>query len=152
MFLPATEIKTDQSPFSNAETIESLLLYYTSPLQLYEHFQANLYTYHKVSYVVSVSRTLLMGTPSNRDPFFSLDLHLTFTFDLDKDIDVQLRRMFFYDEVTRSKVVFLRQNTTLAQPNTTYEVLRKTVYIKVWQNFSQETIFLHLVFKNLKLS
>ncbi|XP_067022705.1 integrin alpha-9-like isoform X1 [Acropora muricata] len=58
------------------------------------------------------------------------DLRLTFTFDLDKDIDVQLRRMFFYDEVTRSKVVFLRQNTTLAQPNTTYEVLRKTVYIK----------------------
>ncbi|XP_015777529.1 PREDICTED: integrin alpha-9-like, partial [Acropora digitifera] len=58
------------------------------------------------------------------------DLHLTFTVDLDKDIDVQLRRMFFYDEVTKSKVVFLRQNTTLAQPNTTYEVLRKTVYIK----------------------
>ncbi|XP_074623390.1 integrin alpha-9-like isoform X2 [Acropora palmata] len=58
------------------------------------------------------------------------DLHLTFTFDLDKDINVQLRRMFFYDEVTKSKVVFLRQNTTLAQPNTTYEVLRKTAYIK----------------------
>ena len=59
MSVPATEIKTDQSPFSNAETIESLLLYYTSPLQLYEHFQANLYTYHKVSYVVSVSRFCL---------------------------------------------------------------------------------------------
>ncbi|XP_074622767.1 integrin alpha-9-like isoform X2 [Acropora palmata] len=58
------------------------------------------------------------------------DLHLTFTFDLDKDIDVQLRRMFFYDEVTKSKVVFLKQNTTLGQPNTNYEVLRKTAYIK----------------------
>ncbi|XP_067022704.1 integrin alpha-9-like isoform X2 [Acropora muricata] len=58
------------------------------------------------------------------------DLHLTFTVDLDKDIDVQLRRTFFYDEVTKSKVVTLRQNTTLGQPNTNYEVLRKTAYIK----------------------
>ena len=151
MFLPATAIKTDQSPFSNAETIESLLLYYTPPLQRYEHFQANLYTYHKVSYVVSVSRFCLFRQ-RYKDPFLSLDLHLTFTVDLDKDIDVQLRRMFFYDEVTKSKVVFLRQNTTLARPNTTYEVLQKTVYIKVWQKCSQEALFLHLVFKNLKLS
>ena len=87
-----------------------------------------------------------MGTPSNKYLFFSLDLHLTFTFDLDKDIDVQLRRMFFYDEVTKSRTVSLRQNTTLAKPNTNYEVLRKTVYIKVWQTMSQEATFFHLVF------
>ena len=105
-----------------------------------------------VDSVFFVKATLLMGTPSDKDLFLSLDLHLTFTVDLDKDIDVQLRRMFFYDEVTKSKVVFLRQNTTLAQPKTNYEVLRKTAYIKVQQTISKEATFFHLVFKNLKLS
>ena len=89
-----------------------------------------------VDSVFFVKAALLMRTPSNKDLFFSLDLHLTFTVDLDKDIDVQLRRTFFYDEVTKSKVVFLRQNTTLGQPNTNYEVLRKTAYIKVQQTIS----------------
>ena len=69
MSVAATEIKTDQSPFSNAETIESLLLYYASPLQLYEHFQANLYTYHKVSYVVSVSRLCLFRQSYTSDGY-----------------------------------------------------------------------------------
>ena len=69
MSVPATEIKTDQSPFSNAETIESLLLYHTSPLQLYEHLQATLYSHHKVSYVVSVSRFCLFRQSYTSDGY-----------------------------------------------------------------------------------
>ncbi|KAK2570113.1 Integrin alpha-9, partial [Acropora cervicornis] len=80
--------------------------------------------------LISVSVTVNLNYEDVISSSATSDLHLTFTFDLDKDIDVQLRRMFFYDEVTKSKVVFLKQNTTLGQPNTNYEVLRKTAYIK----------------------
>ena len=99
-----------------------------------------------------VKGTPLLSTRTTKNLCFSIDLHLTFTFDLDKDIDVKLRRMFFYDNVTKSKLFSLRQNTTLAEPNTNYVVLQKTAYIKVWQTISHEATFFHLLFKNLKLS